>query len=155
MTRRQWIIEQWDSAGLPLLYLVMMLISIYSTPRERLWTLDGGWALLRSVLFFYLLWRIIRNGSLAVQRLESRLVILRSIEDYAVAQEAIADELRRFTARTTKRVMEDLAWIREELTKNMAVTVHADAHTMVVEGHAVTIAADLHALTDVVKGEAE
>lgn len=160
--KQPWVSPTWDRVGLPIVFLSLLVGSLYAS-RGRLWTPQALWTAARSLLFFYMIWKTIRQqqtiiqleqivitqGELAVQRLEerdqARLSILHSAEDYAREQQGIAETLRKFTETTTKAVTRDLAVIRADIATNTALTKQTGEITA---RHTETIVADLHALTE-------
>lgn len=98
------IAPAWDRFGLPIAFFALLALSLYTT-RHRVWTVEAIWTLPRSLIFFYMVWRVIRISydlinlcsdlvrrfEAAIQRLEdrdqTRLTVLHSAEDYAKALE--------------------------------------------------------------------
>lgn len=112
-----------DRYGLPVIFLATVIL--------RLLTRDERLAVGSSVVFFYMIWRLIVEGLEATRRLEEGegfgLRVLQSAEAYAIAQADIAAELRRVTDATTKQVQGEIAQLRAELRENTALTKQASA----------------------------
>lgn len=125
--KSHWITPYWDHYGLPFVFISMICASLFKSSAPI--TTDMLWTIGRSLIFFYMMWRIIRQSQYAVEEMkerdEARLTLLRSAEDYAKAQAEAATLISIYTKKNSETMAHDLATIRTELIKNTALTIKA------------------------------